>query len=188
MLIIGLFDLAGVILYIFIGSVDLFLLLLIIMAIINISFITVLKQTILNNKTLAKTYTINHPNSKYNLDDVINEIIYILQTGIAWRKYRGIFNFNTLYWHFSRFVNHEIFKKTFIKLRNKYIKLYSPTIQCIDTSFIQNKCGRDKLSYNKFYNNKRGNKISCVTDSFGVPLSIFLIKDPLTIYLSLNHI
>jgi hypothetical protein len=53
------------------------------MAIINISFVTALKQTILNNKTLAKTYTINYPNSKYNLDDIINEIIYILQTGLA---------------------------------------------------------------------------------------------------------
>ncbi len=97
----------------------------------------------------------------------IQNIIYILQTGLAWRQYRGIFNFNTLYWHFNRFVNHEIFK----------IKLYSPIIQYIDTSFVPNKCGRDKLSYNKFYNNKRGNKISCVTDSLGVPLSIFFNKD-----------
>ena len=41
------------------------------MGIINISFVAVLKQTILNNKILSKTYIINHPNSKYNLDDVI---------------------------------------------------------------------------------------------------------------------
>ena len=140
------------------------------------SFIQIIKKIILKNKFLSKSFTCDHPNSKYSLDFIISEIIYVLKTGISWRNLRSSINWNTLYWHFKRFVNHNIFYKTFNFLRKKYYKNNKTNIQIIDSTFICNKYGKNKIARNKFYKNKNGNKISLLTDVNGVPLSVLVNK------------
>ncbi len=61
------------------------------------SFIKILKKIILKNKILNKSFTNNYSNSKYSLDFIISEIIYVLKTGISWRNLRSSINWNTLY-------------------------------------------------------------------------------------------
>ncbi len=46
----------------------------------------------------------------------------------------------------------------------------------MDTSFIPNKYRRNKIAQNKFYKNKRGNKISLITDINGISLSVVINK------------
>jgi hypothetical protein len=44
----------------------------------------------------------------------------------------------------------------------------------MDSTFISNKYGSNKIARNKFFKNKNCNKISLVTDINGVPLSVFI--------------
>lgn len=81
-----------------------------IMVKLNISFNDVLKNTILTSKLIGKNYRNTYPNSKYTLDDIINELIYVLKTGISWKMLRSEINSKTLYWHFQRFVYANIFE------------------------------------------------------------------------------
>ena len=61
----------------------------------------------------------------------------------------------------------------YLKLRNKYF--YSNNnIHLIDSTFILNKFGYNKIKRNKYFKNKNCNKISMITDNLGVPLSIFI--------------
>ena len=76
----------------------------------KISFNNFLKTIIFKNKLLNKAYNYNHPNQKYSLDLIINEIIYVLKTGIAWRHIWSKIHWNTLYHHYRRFVKFIIFK------------------------------------------------------------------------------
>jgi len=139
---------------------------------LNLSIIDIVKQTILHNQILAKFYSNTFPNSKYSLDLILSEIIYVLKTGISWRNLRSQINPNSLYWHFNRLVKNNIFRDSFIYLRNKYSELNKTDIQIIDSTFIINKFGKNNISRNKFFKNKNCNKISLVTDLSGIPLSI----------------
>ena len=67
------------------------------MKIENLSFKDILKNIIFKTEKLKNSYK-NHPNTKYSLDLIIDELIYVLKTGIAWRNLRSPINYNTLYW------------------------------------------------------------------------------------------
>ena len=142
----------------------------------NGSFKDIIKQIILNHPALKKSYSQKFPNSKYSLDFILDEIIYVLKTGISWRNLRSSINWNTLFHHFSRFVKYNIFKTLFTKLRRNHFKTKNSNIKIIDSSFIPNKYGRNFISRNKFYKNKTGTKISLITDIDGIPLSILVNK------------
>jgi transposase len=140
------------------------------------SFKEIFKHIILKNDNLRKSYSNDYPNKKYKLDDIIEEIIYVLKTGISWRNLRSKINWNTLYQHYCRFVKYNIFHKLFNTLRRKYFKKNKSKIQIVDSSFILNKHGKNKIGRNKFFKNKNGNKISIITDIHGIPLSVFVNK------------
>lgn len=110
------------------------------------------------------------------LDDIINDIIYVLKTGVSWRSIRTHIDYRTLYFHFKRFVKHDIFSRLFKKIRNKYINNNISDTYIIDSSFIMNICGKNKISRNKFFKNKNCNKISLITDDNGIPLSVLVNK------------
>jgi hypothetical protein len=76
---------------------------------INISFIDLLKNTLINDLHIGKFYVKKFPNSKYSLDDIINEIMYILKTGIPYRCTKSSIKWNSIYFHFNRFVKYDIF-------------------------------------------------------------------------------
>ena len=144
---------------------------------INISFKKYLKNIILTNNKINKYYINKFPNSKYNLDDILDGILFILKTGISWRDSTSMINWNSLYFHFKRFVDNDIFKKMFLKLRKKYIDSCDEkhlNIQIVDSSFIMNKFGKDNIARNKFFKNKNCNKISLITDINGIPLSVLV--------------
>ena len=141
------------------------------MTTINISFKKYLIDTIVNDNNIKHFYTNTFPNSKYTISDIIDGILYVLKTGIAWRDYISFIHWQSLYFHFSRFVKFNIFKKMYLKLRAKYFKNNTTDIQIIDSTFIMNKYGKNKIKRNKYFKNKNCNKISIVTDVNGIPLS-----------------
>ena len=143
---------------------------------VNCTFYKELISIIQNDKRIGCMYTRNHPNKRYELQRILEMIVYVLRTGIPWRDVRSEINYRSIYFHFRRFVKHQIFEKLFIRLRNHYLKRSKISLISIDTTFIPNKYGRNKKARNKFYKGKYGNKISIITDTKGIPLSIFLNK------------
>jgi transposase len=149
---------------------------------LNISFINIFKLIIQRSVKLKHFYFKKHPNTKHCLTTILKDIFYILKTGIAWRDIRSRIKWQTLYFHYNRFVKFNIFKKLFIYLKNKHIKHIKQTnghIQIIDSSFIMNKYGINKMARNKFFKNKNCNKISIITDVNGIPLSVLINKGTL---------
>jgi len=161
------------------------------MVTVNLNFIKYLKYFILNDVKIGKFYNIIHPHSKYLLDDILIRILYILKTGLCWRSLDHFYFNNkivkwksgrsriyavrkSVYFHFCRFVNNNIFKKLFMKLRTQYIQNNKIHIQIIDSTFILNKNGKNFIARNKFYKNKNCNKVSIITDVNGTPLSVFV--------------
>ncbi len=142
------------------------------------SFIAILKSIILKNTDIGRFYSNKYPNTKYTIELILTNIIYVLKTGIAWRNLviNPLIKWQTIYFHFNRFVKHNIFKTFFIYLRDKFIKNHNSNIKLIDSSFILNKYGRDVVSRNKFFKNKNCNKISVLTDENGTPLSVLVNK------------
>lgn len=134
--------------------------------------IATIKKVILNDSNIGQFYLKSHPRTKYNLELILKEIIFVLRTGISWRDLRSSINWQSVYWHFKRFSKHNIFQKSFISLRNKYIKNNSSNIFAIDTTFITNKKGFNKLGRNIMNKNKKSSKISLIVDTNGTPLSI----------------
>ena len=65
------------------------------MTTINISFKKYLIDTIINNNNIKHFYTNTFPNSKYTISDIVDGILYVLKTGIAWRDYISF-----IHWHF----------------------------------------------------------------------------------------
>jgi len=141
---------------------------------LNISLAETIKKIIDNDPVLGNLYKKVHPHTKYSLDDILDELLYFLKTGCSWCDLRSKINKNTLYWHFHRFSENNIFLKTFHFIRDHYLKICNSSIQIIDTTCIWNKFGCNRISRNKFYKNKNCNKISLITDSFGIPLSAIL--------------
>ncbi len=128
------------------------------------------------DKSIGKFYSKSFPNSKYSLEHILTDILYVLKTGIAWRDLRSTITWQTIYFHFKRFTKYNIFKQLFFKLRKLYINSSNDQILSIDSSFISNKYGKNKISRNKFFKNKNCTKISVIADSIGVPVSIIVNK------------
>jgi len=141
---------------------------------LNISFVKIIKNFILSNKKIKYRYMNKYPNSKYPLDVIISDILYVLKTGISWRDCRSSVNWHSLYWHFRKLSENHIFERIYNVLRNGYVKDNTPDIQIVDSTFIINKFGKNKIARNKFFKNKNCNKISMVTDQYGIPLSVLL--------------
>ena len=135
-------------------------------------------KNIILNSSIKNTYNKTHTHTKYPLDLIINELLYFLKSGVSWNLLRSPIKYKTLYWHFTKFVQNNIFLKLYNKIRSSYINKYIST-HCsllIDSTNIYNKYGRNKIGRNKFYKNKRSTKISLMTDINGFPLSVLFMK------------
>lgn len=137
-----------------------------------------LQNIILKTNKIKDTYIKKHSNTKYSLELIIKEILYVLKSGVSWRMLRSPINYKTLYWHYSQFVKYNIFGKLFNKIKNKYLKnnIHNTNYLYIDSTIIYNKNGTNKIGRNKFYKNKKATKISLMTDTNGFPLSVFFMK------------
>ena len=117
------------------------------------TFVNIIIDCILKDTKLSKYYSSKFPNSKYSLKSIIVDILYVLKTGISWRDLRSTNKWQSVYYHFNRFIKFDIFKKIFFKFRNK-VKHYNPNILIIDSTFICNKFGKNKLGRNKCHKNE----------------------------------
>ncbi len=150
--------------------------------------IKLLIKEIKQDKVLYKSFNGTYKTQKYKLTDILPSILYVLKTGISWRslndpliftKTKHMIHWNTIYKIYIKLNNNEIFKITYMELLKKYImKSTNKKLKIIitDTTFIPNKNGKDNMGYNKFYNKKKGTKISIITDSFGIPFNIKAYK------------
>lgn len=135
----------------------------------------IIYDTILKNKNMGHFYTNNYISKKHSLNDIITEIIYVLKTGISWRNLRSHINYNSIYYHFKRFVNNNIFIDAYNSILNSYLqKIKNINGIIIDSSFIQNKFGKGNIKRNKFFKNKKCFKLSIITDFNNIPFSILL--------------
>ena len=146
----------------------------------KINLINEIKKTILNTNKLKDRYTKIYPNTKYLLDEIIKELVYVLKSGISWNLLRSKINLKTLYWHYTEFIKYSVFDRTLNKMKNMYIKdivgINNKIDVLIDATTIENKYGINKIGRNKFYRNKKITKVSLMTDSNGFPLSILFMK------------
>ena len=85
----------------------------------NINLIKVIKLEIL--KKYKQNYTFKYKRQKHNITRIIKGILYILKTGIAWDNYIGKVKGKTLFFHYKRFVEANIFKTAYKLILNKYM-------------------------------------------------------------------
>lgn len=90
-----------------------------------------LNETILNS-SIRNSYNHTYHNQKYELNDIINDIIYVLKTGISWRNIRGTIKWQSLVYHFNKFCSNDIFNKT-LKL---YLKIYKKNMKKKDIIYL----------------------------------------------------
>ncbi len=139
-----------------------------------LSFKEILIDTIIKNKNIGHLYLTNYHNTKYKLVDIIDDILFILKSGVSWRSLRSPIKWQSVYFHFKRFVTNNIFKQFYLSLRSQYFANSKTDVQIIDSTFIANKYGKNKIARNIFFKNKNCNKISYLTDSKGIPLSVII--------------
>ena len=139
----------------------------------NGNFIDIMEKIINDLDKKNQKYT---HNKKYSTKDYIQGIIEVLSNNINCRKYNGKINGRILNNKHNYYVKIGVYEKlysinidTYMKQKKKSIKLIS-----IDSSFIPNKNGTDKIGRNIYYKNKRGRKITAATDEKGVPIKIHL--------------
>jgi transposase len=123
-------------------------------------------------------------NTKYTLDQIIDVIEYVLITGSSWRSLDlSIFKttdirWQSIYYHFRKFVKANIFKKVYLILLQKYFRINASgklKYLSVDTSFIRNQSASN-VAYNGFYKKKRLSKLSIIVDSKGVPISALIAE------------
>lgn len=132
-------------------------------------------------KRYPNKYNFTHPNQKYSLQCILQSILFILKTGMSLNDFEiiGKINKKTLYNHLKFFMENEIFKLAYIEILNKYFKFnkcQKLKFQSIDSSFIPNQYGIENIGRNKYYKNKKGYKLSLITDVNGIPFSLLVEK------------
>lgn len=140
---------------------------------INLSIKNELIKTIMNDQNIGRYYLHPHFNTKFTLSSIIDEILFILKTGISWRNLRSPINWNTIYFHHLRFVRFDIYKKTYDNILSFYLnKISFINGIIVDSSFFQNRFGKNNIARNKYFKNKNCCKISILNDLNGIPFSV----------------
>lgn len=125
-------------------------------------------------------YNFKFRTQKFTLKQIITDILYLLKTGISYSNLRSNISKSNLNKHFLFLSKNNIFRDCYLSLLEKYFnknKSGKLKYQYIDTSFIINQNGLSKnIARNKYYKNKKGYKISAITDNNGIPISI-LVKN-----------
>ena len=136
------------------------------------SLIDIMEEIIIDlekdkNKSFAR-------NIKYTTKDYLCGIIQVLSNNISWRKYIGKIDGRVLNNKHNYYVKIGLYEKLYkINLR-KYLRKNrkESNILSIDSTFIQNKNGVEKIGRNVFYKNKKGMKVTTIVDNKGIPIKI----------------
>jgi hypothetical protein len=96
-------------------------------------------------------------NTKYHIRDYICEIIKVVTNNISWRKYIGIIDGRVLNNKHNYFVKIGVYKRLYKLNLNKYLETHKEEqkVLSIDSTFIPNKNGTEKIGRNIYYKNKQ---------------------------------
>jgi len=113
-------------------------------------------------------------NIKFTNKEYICEIISVLSNNISWRKHIGKIDGRVLNNKHNYFVKIGLYEKLYEYNLEKYLKnnKKESKILSMDSTFIQNKNGIEKIGRNVFYKNKKGIKITTIVDNKGIPLKM----------------
>ena len=125
-----------------------------------------------------QTFKAGRKNS-YPISHYIEVFRYVLKTGIAWRDLKYPLHWNTYYKKFISWTKAGIFYKLhsiLLQLATAKKLLSKQHLQTlfIDSTMIKNFKGVDLLGKNHYDRNRKGNKITLVCSTNGIPLSISL--------------
>jgi len=147
----------------------------------------------INSKQFKNIFYNKTSNRKYNINTLIDSIIYILKHGLSYRAFMQMLSiinnsnnnnnnniifpyYTTIYKFYNKLIKYNIIKITYTKLVNKYINKHKCNKFLIDSTFITNKLGVDYIGYNKQIPKHKTSKVSLITDINGIPLDIYLSK------------
>lgn len=148
----------------------------------NDIIIKLLVKHINTDHKLFKSFNFSNVHQKYSINEYLRIILFVQKTGIAWRDtslLKTEIKWNSVYKVYQKLNKFGIFKIAYIDLLKKYLKKCpGKKLKFIltDTSFVPNKKGKDTIGYSKYYNKKKGTKISLITDSNGIPLNMKCYK------------
>jgi hypothetical protein len=128
------------------------------------------------NIKLNKIFNYKTKNRKYSNKTLIKCIIDILKDGISFRRignYKKI-NWQTIYKFYCKLIKNNAIKIILNSFINSYKNINIPkdNIFLIDTTLIPNKLGINNTGYNPQYPKHKSCKISFISDSNGIPLTI----------------
>lgn len=139
------------------------------------NFVYTLIENVINEKNIINNKKqVGRPFNQ-DLKSLINGILYVLKTGIAWSylpKEYG--SYITVYKYFNKFSNNEVFEDTYKRLLKIFHHKIDIRKQYIDCSMIKNKKGSDCIGKNHYDRFRSASKISMITDKNGIPLAIDL--------------
>jgi len=142
--------------------------------------------TINSNEYLKKIFYNKTNNRKYNIELLINCILYILKMGLTYRAFNILLNFidnnikfpyyTTFYKFYMKLLKYDIIKLTYIRLVKKYKSKNISNKYFMDTTLIVNKLGIDKIGFNVQLLKHKTTKLSIICDNKGIPLNIDICK------------
>jgi transposase len=135
------------------------------------SFIDLMEDII--NKLDVKNQKYVH-NKKYTTKDYIIGIIEVLSNNVSWRKYNGYINGRILNNKHNYYVKIGVYDELYKTNLDKYLKNKKKPLKVlsVDSTFISNKNGNEKLGRNIYYKNKRGRKVTTIVEEKCVPLNV----------------
>jgi hypothetical protein len=133
-----------------------------------------------NHIELFKTYQFQTKNQKYKLKEILGGCIFFIKISSSWNNfYYNNINPYTIRKNFIKLSKFNIFEHTYIDVIKRYLKKYNKRKMMsvyTDSSFFCNKYNTDMAERNYHYYNKKGIKLSIITDSQGFPFSIKLFS------------
>lgn len=140
------------------------------------SLIDIMEQ-IINDLEKDKKKNYIH-NVKHTTREYICEIIHVLSNNTSWRKHIGKIDGRVLNNKHNYYVKIGVYEKLYELNLDTYLKnnLKETKVLSLDSTFIPNKNGTEKIGRNVFYKNKKGIKLTSIVDSKGIPLKIKINK------------
>ena len=119
---------------------------------------------------IGDNYKFKYHTQKYQLKEIIIKIFYVLYKAKNWRQLGN--TWNNVYKHYIKLNSLKIFSELYIDLLKKYLQRNKTSLKItsIDTTFVYNKYGTDKLERNAYAKNKKCYKLLVLIDSKKRPI------------------
>ena len=122
--------------------------------------------------------------SKWDLEEIVNSILYLTKNGCVWRDIPGEFPpWITIYWYYCKWVNDGTWKNMSdcltVDFREKQGKKTQPTVAIIDSQSSKNSKNSSTCSENVGIDGGKlikGRKRFCIVDTLGNLLDSFVVS------------